>query len=217
MFVKDYISKDYPAFDEKTQVREILPLADDFGYSHLFVERAGVFVGALSRSFLNDAPEGRLKDLEIHFEKFAIREDAFLIDIVKLFYTFNANVVPILAESENYLGYISCDDVFDEFSKYPLFSENGAVILLQTYNKHYSFAEITRIVEENNAKIYGIYVSDINEDEVKITLKISNHHLSNIEEDLERFGYFIINKDYNDRKESLVKNRFDFFQKYIEI
>lgn len=217
MFIKDYISKDYPAFNSNDSIEEASEVAKEFGYSHIFIKKKGVYVGALSQSFLEDSPEGNLDSLELHYEKFAILEDGSILDSVKLFYIFNSNVVPVISMHEKYIGYLTSDDVFNEFSKYPLFSENGAVLTIQTQNQHYSFSEISQIVESNNARIYGCYISAINDDTIEITLKINNQNLSSIDETFERYGYTVIHKFYDDEKEELLKDRFGFFQKYLEI
>jgi CBS domain-containing protein len=217
MFIRDYISKDYSAFNYKDSISEASEIAKEFGYSHIFITKKGEFVGALSQEFLEESPEGNLESLEIHYERFAILEDGNVLDTVKLFYIFNSNIVPVINNNEKYLGYISFDDVFSEFSKYPLFSESGAILTIQTQNLHYSISEITRIIEASNAKVYGCYVSSINEDNVNITLKISNENLSSIDETLERYGYTIVHKHYSDGKDEMMKDRFEFFQKYLEV
>ncbi|WP_434980380.1 CBS domain-containing protein [Daejeonia sp. YH14] len=216
MFIKEYVSRDYPAFDISASIEEASEIAKDFGYTHIFIVRDGYYLGALSQSFLEESPEGALETLEIHFEKFAIQEDGNILDTVKLFHIFNSNVVPVISNTEQYTGYISCDDLFSEFSKYPLFSENGAVLTVQTSGKTCSFSEISQIVEGNNGKIYGAFISGILEDSTLITLKVSSENLSSIDETFERFGYTIIDKHYDDEKEDLMKDRFGFFQKYLE-
>lgn len=216
MVIKDYISKDYPAFSSNDRIEDANEIAKDFGYSHVFVKKKGIYQGALSQSFLEESPEGSLSTLEVHFEKFAILDDGNLLDSIKLFHTFSTNVIPVISRMEKYMGYLSCDDIFNEFSKYPLFSENGAIMIVQTSGKHYSFTEICKIVESNNAKIYGCYISSMGEDFMQITLKISNENLSSIDETFERYGYSVVHKYYDDEKEELLKDRFGFFQKYLE-
>ncbi|MBC7557040.1 MAG: CBS domain-containing protein [Chryseobacterium sp.] len=216
MFIQEYISKDFPAFDINDSIEEAAEMAREFSYSHVFVTRNSSFLGAISQAFLEESPEGSLQTLEIHFERFAVLEDGHLLDTIKLFHIFNSNLVPVIDREERYLGYISCDDVFSEFSKYPLFSENGAVIIVQKNARDYSFSEISKIVEENNAKIFGSFISAVEGDDVQITLKISSDHLSSIDETFERYGYEVVVKHYDDEKEELLKARFGFFQKYLE-
>lgn len=216
MFIKDYISKDYPAFNSNDSIEEASDVAKEFGYSHVFVKKKGFYQGALSQAFLEESPEGHLDALSIHYERFAIREDANLLDTVKLFHTFNTNIIPVINLNEKYLGYISCDDIFSEFSKYPIFSESGATLTVQTNSKYYSMVEVAKIIESNNAKLYGCFISAIKEDNIELTLKISHDNLSSIDETFERFGYNVIHKFYDDQKEDLMKDRFGFFQKYLE-
>lgn len=217
MHLADYISKDFPAFEADTLCGEAETAARDFGYTHAFVVRGGYFVGAVSRACLEDYPHLRLEELEPHFERFAIREDGNIIDSLKLFHIFNANVVAVLGAGEEYRGYLSCDDVFQEFSRYPIFSENGALLTVQTPLLQYSFTEVAKIVETNGAKLYGCFISAIHEDHVHITLKINGENLSSIDETFERYGYHVVDKYYSDQKEELLKDRYDFFQKYLEI
>ena len=216
MFIKDYISKDYPAFSSTDLIEEANEMAKEFGFSHVFVKKKGVYQGAISQSFLEESPEGNLASLEIHYEKFAILDDGNLLDSIKLFYTFNSNIVPVISKNEKYLGYLSCDDIFCEFSKYPLFSENGAILIIQTSGKHYSMTEVCKIVESNTGKVCGCFINLISDDFIQITLKISSENPSSIDETFERYGYNVVHKYYDDEKEDLLKDRFGFFQKYLE-
>ena len=216
MYIKDYISKDYPAFNSSDLIEDANEIAKEFGYSHIFVKKKGIYQGAISQQFLEESPEGSLSTLDIHYEKFAILEDGNLLDTIKLFHTYNSNIVPVISKTEKYVGYLSCDDIFSEFSKYPLFSENGAIMIVQTNDKHYSFTEICKIVETNNSKLFGCYINAMTEDYTQITLKISSDNLTSIQETFERYGYIIVLKYFDDQKDDLLKDRFGFFQKYLE-
>ena len=216
MYIKDYISKDYPAFNSSDRIEDANEISKEFGYSHVFVKKKGIYQGAISQQFLEESPEGSLSTLDIHYEKFAILEDGNLLDSINLFHTYNSNVVPVISKAEKYVGYLSCDDIFNEFSKYPLFSENGAIMIVQTSDKHYSFTEICKIVESNNSKLFGCYINAMTEDFTQITLKISSDNLTSIQETFERYGYVIVHKYFDDEKDDLMKDRFGFFQKYLE-
>ena len=216
MYIKDYISKDYPSFNSSDRIEDANEIAKEFGYSHVFVKKKGIYQGAISQQFLEESPEGSLSTLDIHYEKFAILEDGNLLDSINLFHTYNSNVVPVISKAEKYVGYLSCDDIFNEFSKYPLFSENGAIMIVQTSDKHYSFTEICKIVESNNSKLFGCYINAMTEDYTQITLKMDAENLTSIQETFERYGYVILHKYFDDEKDDLMKDRFGFFQKYLE-
>jgi predicted transcriptional regulator len=216
MLISEYISKDFPAFEVDSSAEETLEIASEFGFTHVFVQKNNLFLGGICKEFLEENPDKNLEELLIHIERFAILEGGTVLDTVKLFYTFNANIIPIINKNEEYLGYIAYDDVFNELSKYPLFSENGAVLTVETNLKSFSMTEIAKIVESNNSKFYGAFISHVNDDVIQVTMKINHDNLSSIDETFDRFGYHVVHKFYNDEKEDLIKDRYQYFQKYLE-
>ncbi|MDQ1804569.1 MULTISPECIES: CBS domain-containing protein [Chryseobacterium] len=216
MFIKDYISKDFPCFSLTDSIESARSTLEDFGYTHVFIKKSHHFYGAIAREFLYDA-EGTLKDLEHQVERFAILEDNNIMDSIRLFYTFNSNVIPVINKTEKYLGYIMCEDVFQDLSRYPLFSESGAILTVEAPARKYSMTEIANIVESNNSKFYGGFISFMSEEVVRVTIKISNENLASIDATFDRYDYRIVEKFYSDEKTDLFKDRFGFFQKFIEI
>lgn len=216
MFIKDYISKDFPCFSLTDSIESARSTLEDFGYTHIFIKKSHHFYGAIAKDFLNEG-EGTLKDLEHQVERFAILEDNNIMDSIRLFYTFNSNVIPVISKAEKYLGYITCEDVFQDMSRYPLFSESGAILTVEAPARKYSMTEIANIVESNNSKFYGGFISFMSEEVVRVTIKISNENLASIDATFDRYDYRIVEKFYSDEKTDLFKDRFGFFQKFIEI
>ncbi|ASK31302.1 acetoin utilization protein [Chryseobacterium sp. T16E-39] len=216
MFIKDYISKDFPCFSLTDSIESARSTLEDFGYTHVFIKKSHHFYGAIAKDFLYET-EGILKDLEHQVERFAILEDNNIMDSIRLFYTFNSNVIPVINKTEKYLGYITCEDVFQDLSRYPLFSESGAILTVEAPARKYSMTEIANIVESNNSKFYGGFISFMSEEVVRITIKISNENLASIDATFDRYDYRIVEKFYSDEKTDLFKDRFGFFQKFIEI
>jgi hypothetical protein len=52
--------------------------------------------------------------------------------------------------------------------------------------------EIAKIVESNNSKFYGAFISFANDEIVQVTMKISNENLSSIDETFDRYGYHVV-------------------------
>jgi hypothetical protein len=72
-------------------------------------------------------------------------------------------------------------------------------------------------VESNNSKFYGGFISFMSDEVIQVTIKISNENLSSIDATFDRYDYRIVEKYYSDEKSDLFKDRFGFFQKFIEI
>ncbi|MDN5481950.1 MAG: CBS domain-containing protein, partial [Chryseobacterium sp.] len=215
-FIKDYISKDFPCFSLTDSIESARNTLEDFGYSHIFIKKSHHFYGAIAEDFLYEG-DGILKDLEHQIERFAILEDNNIMDSIRLFYTFSSNVVPVINKNEKYLGYITCEDIFQNFSRYPLFSETGAILTVEIPARRYSMTEIANIVESNNSKFYGGFITSMSDEMIQITIKISNENLSSIDATFDRYDYRIVQKYYSDEKSDLFNDRFGFFQKFIEI
>ncbi|EJL70897.1 CBS domain-containing protein [Chryseobacterium populi] len=216
MFIKDYISKDFPCFSLTDSIESARSTLEDFGYTHIFIKKSHHFYGAIAKDFL-DEQEGTLKDLEHQIERFAILEDHNIMDSIRLFYTFNANVIPVINKNEKYVGYIGYEDIFQVLSRYPLFSESGAILTIETPVRKYSMTEIANIIESNNSKFYGGFISFMSDEAIQVTIKISNENLASIDSTFDRYDYRIVEKYYSDEKSDLFKDRFGFFQKFIEI
>jgi hypothetical protein len=76
--------------------------------------------------------------------------------------------------------------------------------------------EIANIVESNNSKFYGGFISFMSDEVIQVTIKISNENLAD-RLTFDRYDYRIVEKYYSDEKTDLFKDRFGFFQKFIEI
>lgn len=216
MLIEQYLSKDFGTFETDTLAKEALQIAQSFDFSHIFLEKDGTFLGAIHKHFLEENPDKTLEELSFYAERFSILEGSSALDGVKLFHTYDTNIIPVIDKNEVYQGYLSWENLVGEFAKYPFFSEAGALLTVEISRKNYSMSEISQIVESNNSKFYGAFISEMNEDFVRITMRISHENLSSIDETFERYGYTIIQKSHTDEKEELLKNRYQFMQKYLE-
>ena len=84
-------------------------------------------------------------------------------------------------------------------------------------SRDYSLSEISRLVEENDAKIISLYVgAQKDSTEIDVTIKLNVFDLSPIIRNFERYGYNIkaTYRD-DDRLESLYRDRFEEFMRYL--
>lgn len=216
MIIKDYLTNDYPLLELNDHLSLAKEMAQDFGFTHIFLENDGYFLGSLDTENLITEPNTPLSEWKNQLEKFTISQEQYLIEAIKIFHQFPTNVIPVTDAFGKYLGYISYDDVVNELSHYHFFSENGVILNLQTCQNKYSMVEISQIIEGYNAHIFGSLTYNIDEDQIGILIKISDRNTDIIEQELERFGYLILHRHYKKEKEEMLKSRFDFLKKYIE-
>ena len=93
----------------------------------------------------------------------------------------------------------------------------GVVILFEKEVRDYSFSEICQIVESNNGKIIGLFISESNPTTVKITIKINSKEINEILQSFRRYDYKVISTHKEDFYLKDQKERSEYLQKYLNI
>jgi acetoin utilization protein AcuB len=95
----------------------------------------------------------------------------------------------------------------------------GGILVLSMDLIDYSLAEISRYVEENNAKVISsLMVEDpMDKGKIKLTLKINQIELTRIVATLERFGYRVIGRYQETRQDTGEKEKIDMLLRYLDI
>jgi hypothetical protein len=103
------------------------------------------------------------------------------------------------------------------FDQTPFFYEPGAVLIIRKGLKEYSFSEVSQIVESNNAKILGVFLSKVENLLAEITVKINNHNISEIIQTFIRYGYEVVSGNEEESYLQDLKDRSDYLKKYLDI
>ncbi len=139
------------------------------------------------------------------------------MNLIKIFVVNHANILPVIDKNQFYLGYYELNDILKLFLETPFLNENGYVIMVEKNILEYNFSEISQIVEVNNAKILGAFITKRNADMVQITIKISDHDISNTLQSFRRYNYNVIAGNIEDQYFEQLKERSAYLQKYLNI
>jgi Mg/Co/Ni transporter MgtE len=190
----------------------------EFPFSHLPVMNNDLLIGMISEddiySFEN---EKTLQDYNYALSSFLVYNDTHWLDVLEKFAQNETNFMPILDENNNYIGYYELADVLNIFSETPFLSEQGGELVVEKGLKDYSFSEVAQIVESNNGKLLGAFISEMNEDLVQITLKVSGESLNNMIQTFRRYSYNIVTGNEDDTFLKDLKERSDYLKKYLDI
>jgi hypothetical protein len=126
-------------------------------------------------------------------------------------------LIPVLDENNAYLGFYEIGDIIKFFHETPFLKEQGGIIIVKKGLLDYSMSEITQIIESNNGRILGLFVSDANADSVQITIKISLGAMNEIIQTFRRYNYEIISEHQEDTYINNLKERSDYLDKYLNI
>lgn len=218
MPLDQYIINDLRPFDVSAKIKELQEVFNQLTYSHVPIQKDGIYIGCLSETdvYCFDGNE-KVEDVLYAVEHFFVDQSAIWLDVLDTFALNDSNLMPVLDSNHNYLGYYLLIDIISLFRNTPFFSEPGGTIIVEKAYKDYSLSEICQIVESNNVKMLGVFVSKINNDMVQVIIKIENSGLSAIFENFRRYGYTIISGHEDDRFLKTLKDRSAYLNRYLNL
>lgn len=218
MNIQNNIIATVPIFEVDDTLKKVIKFFKDSTYSHVAVMEGNVFVGVLDENDLdNYEKDGKIEDYRYNLETFFVRKDTSWLDVLEIFSKNEANLLPVLDNNGLVLGYYDLIDIVDEFIDTPFFTEPGGILVLAKGLKDYSFSEIAQIVESNNVRLLGGFITDIRNDVIQITIKIGTTHLNEIIQSFRRYNYTILYGNNDDQFIEDLKQRSDYLDKYLNV
>jgi Mg/Co/Ni transporter MgtE len=216
--LNSYLNTEIQPLRHSTSIGEVQDFFEDFTYSHFPVTEDGVYIGCVSKEsieFLN--PSALLNENRFHFERFFVRFNMIWLDVLEVFAKNEANLLPVLDEKNNYIGYYELEDVIRFLHETPFLKEEGGILVVEKEVNTFSMSQVAQIVESNQAKILGLFISNVAQNKVEITIKISQSGLNDIIQTFRRYDYGIISEHQEDSYLNGLKERSDYLDKYLNI
>jgi len=219
MNLSTYIINDIKPLTNTDNVSELQLLFNQLTYSHIPIkDKEGVYLGCLSETDVHCfESKKQVKDCSYAIEGFFVRDLTNWLDVLEAFAQNSTNIMPVLNTNNNYLGYYELNDIIGLFNETPFFSEVGAILIVEKGLLDYSFSEVSQIVESNNGKLLGAFISKIENDVAQITLKIGNTSLNDIMQTFRRYSYNVIAGQEEDSYIESLKERSNYLNKYLNI
>lgn len=216
--LSEYINNDFKPFSSTESVALIQDFFAENTYSHFPVMDSEIYIGSVSavdsETFESQKP---ISEYRYAFEGFFVRDSMTWLDVLEIFARNNSNIVPILEETNKYVGYYEITDVIKFLNETPFLKETGGTIVVEKPIADYSMSQITQIVESNNGKLLGVFVSEANAEKVQVTVKTTLGAMNEIIQSFRRYDYEIISEHYEDNYLNTLKERSEYLDKYLNI
>lgn len=218
MPLNQFIINDIQPFEVETPVAELQEVFNQLTYSHVPIQKDGIYLGCLSETdvYCFEANQ-KVSDILYAIEGFFVRDNTLWLDVLDRFAVNDSNIIPVLDTNNNYLGYYQMVDIISMFNKMPFFSEAGGIIIVEKSQNDYSFSEICQILESNNVKLLGVFISNFNNGAAQITIKTQNTGLSAVFESFRRYGYNIVSGHEDDTFVKTLKERSSYLDRYLNL
>lgn len=187
-------------------------------FTHLPVARDGVFEGCISETDAHCFESSKtVEEFKYSLEPFFVRNKTHYLDILEAFALANSNIMPVLDDNNAYLGYFELGDIMSLFNDTPFLNETGGIIVVEKGIRDFSFSEVCQIIESNEAKILGVFISKLENDVTQATIKIGHSGMNAIVQTFRRYSYNVVSNHDEDKFMEDLKERSDYLNKYLNM
>ncbi len=221
MVAKEMISEVIPALKTSDTGLTALNWMDIFKVTHLPIVNDKEFLGLISENDIYDLnmPEEPLGNHYLSLLRPYVVESQHVFEIMEIASRLKLSLIPVLDNKKFFLGVISLTDLLHYFAELSALKNPGGIIVIELNQNDYSFAQIAQIIEGNDAKILGAYItSNPNSVKMELTLKLNVTDLTSIKQTFYRYNYTVLGSYMkHDDEEELLEERLNNLLKFLNI
>jgi acetoin utilization protein AcuB len=209
-----------PALRMSDSVSQVQELMADLHVAHLPVVSEGKLVGLISEDSLLNAPDQNtpLFQLRNEFSKIAVHAQTHFIEAVQFVNDFNLTLIPVIDDQAEYLGSITAQDLLRYLGLITGTKDPGGIIVLEMDRVGFSFSEISKLVETNDAMITQLNTySDGQSPAFYVTLKINRLEISDIIATFQRYEYKVKYYFGEELYENELRSNYNHLMNYLNI
>ena len=209
----------YPVLHLYDKVSLALSLMDDFEIQHLPVTDNEVYVGLISKADLLDADDtvtvAALQELLVNI---SAKADDYFLSALQLIKEHHLSLIAVLSDKGELLGIINQEDLLSAIHNFLGGDEPGGIIVLEIDKRHFSFGEICRLIETNDAMIMQLNTS-FQKDSGKVlaTIKINKTEISDIIATFQRYDYEVKYYFGEEQYNNELKDNYHHLMNYLNI
>lgn len=221
MLAKQLIEEDFLILAPDDTGALALARMDELKVNELPVVSGRKYLGLVSETDIFDSKDIdlRLAELFPNLPKHCVFENQHILDVIRAMFVFKIRLIPIVDESENYMGSVTAAKLLDKLAGISAINDPGAILILETGSNDYVLSQISSIVESNDAKVLCMYVTaPPDSNRLEITLKINKIDIQSVIQTLERYNY-TIRATYSEDQAYFenLRERYDSLMKYLNV
>ena len=218
MLTRDLISNSIPYLHKEDKVYHALQLMNDYHVAHLPVVENNSDLGIISEEQLLQSDDSTiLNDLPISDGATSVQANDHFLKAIHTAVVNKLSVVPVVEEKQ-LLGIVTYNDLLRNASNFMSLNEPGALIVLEMDTRNYSFTEINRIVESNDAQITQLNTFTDPETGIsQVTIRVSKLEVSDIISTFQRYEYNVKYYFGEELFENELRTNYDNLMNYLKI
>lgn len=220
MLTRELLSQTLPYLHLQDKVYQALQMMNDNHVTHLPIVDGDKYIGLISENDLLQAENDNspIESLEQAFATIAIKEEEHFLKAVQMAVENGLSVVPVISEENELTGTVVYDDLLRFSSEFMSLNEPGGLIVLEMNSNQYSFNEISKLVETNDAQITQLNTSNDAETGImQVTLRINKPEVSDIVATFQRYEYNVKYFFGEELYANELRSNYDNLMNYLKI
>lgn len=150
-------------------------------------------LGTISEEDITTSPiDEAIGSFSLGLNKAFVRETDHLFEVMSVMADHKLTAIPVVNAKGDYGGLITLEELIQYYARSFSFSEPGGIIVIEISKSDYSLAEISRVIESENATVLSSFLTHDEETrKMYVTIKTSQTDTQHLQATLERFGYVI--------------------------
>ena len=218
MLTRELISNSIPYLHKGDKVYQALQLMNDYHVAHLPVVEEEKYLGMISEEqLLHSDDENMLEQLPISDGGTSVQANDHFLKAIQVAVQNKLSVVPVI-EDNHILGIVTYVDLLKNASNFMSLNDPGALIVLEMESKAYSFAEINKIIESNDAQITQLNTyADPETGIMQVTIRINKLEVSDIISSFQRYEYNVKYYFGEEMYENELRTNYDNLMHFLNI
>jgi len=220
MLTRDLLTQTLPILKLHDKVFHAIQLMNDYHVTHLPIVDDEKYIGLLSEEILLHAEDDKaeLTELQHVFLNISVRDNEHLLSVIQETVENDLSIMPVVNEDNELLGCITKDDLLKNASDFMSLNEPGGIIVLELDPKQYSFNELSRLIESNDAQITQLNTSTDNDTGLlTATIKINKAEVADVVASLQRHEYNVKYYFGEELYENEVRSNYENLMNYLKI
>ncbi|PZR22828.1 MAG: CBS domain-containing protein [Citrobacter freundii] len=220
MLTGELRSQNLPYLHLQDKVYQALQLMNDNQVTHLPIVEGEKYVGIVSEDDLLqvDNDHQTLDTLQQSFGNSFVKSNEHFLKAIQLAAENGLSVVPVVNEENELISVVSYNDLLKNASEFMSLNEPGGLIVLEMESNQYSFNEISKLVETNDAQITQLNTSnDAETGMMQVTIRINKPEVSDIVATFQRYEYNVKYYFGEELYANELRNNYDNLMNYLKI
>jgi len=220
MLTRDFPSSTIPYLHPGDKVHHALHLMNDNRVTHLPVVDGEKYVGIISENDLlqEENDHTKLADLQQLYAGYSVKDSDHVLKAVQVAAENGLSVVPVVNDENELTGTVSYTDLLKYSAGFMSLNEPGGLIVLEIDRNQYSFNEISKLVETNDAQITQLNTTNDPENGLmQVTIRINKPEVSDIVATFQRYDYNVKYYYGEEQYANELKSNYDNLMNYLKI